>query len=123
MNEHRERPEAQTTVVQVTGRIGEDLADYARRKVDALLTRTRRPVLRSRVRVVRHDDPARERPIAAHASVDLDGTLLHVHIDAETPREAIDRLVDRLAHRLDRAAEHWEARRGRNYHAKPPVAG
>jgi hypothetical protein len=60
-------------------------------------------VPRSRVRVTRHADPARERPVVAQAHVDLDGRPVHVEVAATRPREAVDLLVDRLTHRLEKA--------------------
>jgi ribosome-associated translation inhibitor RaiA len=110
------------TVVELIGQIAEDLPDYARSKIAGVLSRTTRPVLHSRLRLTRHRDPARERPVTAQVNVDIDGRLLHVEVEATTPREAVDRLVDRLAHRLERAALHWEARRGRTYRSTPSRA-
>jgi hypothetical protein len=100
-------------VVELRGRVAEDLVDYARRKVAGALTHTGRPVLHSRVRVTRHGDPARERPVVAQVNIDLNGRPVRVQVEATTPREAVDLLVDRLAHRLERVTRTWEARRGR----------
>ena len=91
------------TVVELRGGIADDLVEYTRMKVGAVLARTGRPVHRSRVRVIRHSDPARERPVEAQAHVDLGGRPVVVHVDATKPREAVDLLVDRLAHRLEKA--------------------
>jgi ribosome-associated translation inhibitor RaiA len=57
--------------------------------------------------------------VTATVNVDLEGTLLRVRCTGATPREAVDRLVDRLAERVRRAALHWESRRGRMYHGEP----
>ena len=89
-------------VVELRGEFGSDLADYARDKVIVALTHTGRPLLRAHVRIMRHPDPARERPVDAHASLDLDGRLVQVHASAARPQEAVDLLVKRLAHRLER---------------------
>ena len=91
------------TVVELRGGIADDLVEYTRLKVGAVLARTGRPVHRSRVRVIRHSDPARERPVEAQAHVDLGGRPVVVHVDATKPREAVDLLVDRLAHPLEKA--------------------
>jgi hypothetical protein len=40
------------------------------------------------------------------------GRLVRAQVDGVTAREAIDRLEARLRRRLQRAAQHWEARRG-----------
>ena len=47
-------------------------------------------------RIVRHDSPARERPVLSSAHVDVAGRRLHAHVVAAEPREAVDLLVDRL---------------------------
>lgn len=87
-------------------------ADYARAKIGALGRLTHRPVLHARVRLTKHRDPAVERPVVAQANLDVDGRLVRAQVQGVTPREAVDRLDARLRHRLERTAEHWEARRG-----------
>ena len=108
-------------VVQLRGHIADDLVQYAEKKMAAVLRHADRPVLHSRVRVTRHADPAREHRVTATATVDLDGSPLNVRVMGSTPREAVDRLIDRLGRRLERAALHWEARRGRNYRLPRPL--
>ena len=73
MRRTHQRPARPETVVELRGGVADDLVDYARRKVAGVLAHTGRPVLHSRVRVTRHGDPARERPVVAQANVDLDG--------------------------------------------------
>ena len=110
------------TVVELRGNIADDLVEYTRMKVGAALARTGRPVHRSRVRVTRHADPARERPVVAQAHVDLDGRPVHVEVEATTPRESVDLLVDTLAHRLERAVperHHKHGTRGGTEAATP----
>lgn len=119
MSRTQQRPARPDTVVELRGGVAEDLVDYARRKVAGALAHTGRPVLRSRVRVTRHGDPARERPVVAQVNVDLNGRLVRVQVEATTPREAVDLLVDRLAHRLERVSRSWEARRGRTSEDEP----
>jgi ribosome-associated translation inhibitor RaiA len=122
MRREREAPPA--PVVQLHGRIAEDLVEYAEKKMIAVLRRADHPVLYSRVRVTRHDDPARDHRVTATATVDLDGKPLNVRVIGTTPREAVDKLVDRLGRRLERAAVHWESRRGRTYRLpRPPRHG
>ena len=87
-------------------------ADYARSKIGELGRLTHRPVLHARVKLTRHGDPAVDRPVVAQANLDVDGRLVRAQIEGVTAREAVDRLEARLRHRLERAAEHWEARRG-----------
>ncbi len=87
-------------------------ADYARSKIGELGQYTSRPVLHARVKLARHRDPAVQRPVVAQANLDVDGRPIRAQVQAETAREAVDLLAARLRRRLERAAEHWEARRG-----------
>jgi hypothetical protein len=87
-------------------------ADYARRKIGKIGRLTHRPVLHARVKLSAHRDPAVQRPVVAQANLDVDGRLIRAQVQAATAREAVDRLEARLRHLLERAAEHWEARRG-----------
>ena len=119
MSRTQQRPARPETVVELRGGVAGDLADYARRKVAAVLSHTGRPVLYSRVRVTRYGDPARERPVVAQVNIDLDGRPVRVQTEATKPREAVDLLADRLAHRLERVARHWETRRGRTFAGEP----
>ncbi|MCH9736583.1 MAG: HPF/RaiA family ribosome-associated protein [Actinomycetia bacterium] len=90
-----------------------DGADYARRKIGGLGRLTHRPVLYARVKLTRHGDPAVERPVVAQANLDVEGRLVRAQVQGATVREAVDLLEARLRQRLERTAEHWEARRGR----------
>lgn len=87
-------------------------AEYARRKIGALGRLTHRPVLHARVKLTTHRDPAVERPVLAQANLDVDGRLVRAQVQGVTARDAIDQLEARLRRRLERVAEHWEARRG-----------
>lgn len=93
--------------------VADDLVAYARKKVGHALTHTGSSVLHARVRVTRHGDPARDRPVLAQANVNVNGRPVRVQVEATTPREAVDLLVDRLDHRLEQLARGWQARRGR----------
>ena len=119
MSRTQQRPARPDTVVELRGGVAEDLVDYARRKVAGALAHTGRPVLHSRVRVTRHGDPARERPVVAQVNIDLNGRPVRVQVEATTPREAVDLLVDRLAHRLERVTGSWEARHARRFEDEP----
>lgn len=88
-------------------------AAYARSKIGGVARFTRRPVLHARVRLSRHADPAVRRPVVAQANLDVAGRIVRAQVEAATAREAIDLLEARLKRRLERTAEHWEARRGR----------
>jgi ribosome-associated translation inhibitor RaiA len=114
-----EEPAPADVVVELDGPIADDLRGYARKTAAAVLARADRRVLFCRVRVSHPAVPARGRPVTATVHVDLEGTVLHLQCTGSSPREAVDRLMDRLAERLRRAALHWEARRGRMYHGEP----
>jgi len=86
--------------------------DYARTKIGELGRLTHRPVLNAHVRLSEHGDPAVARRVVAQANLDVNGRFVRAQVEGVTAREAIDRLEARLRHRLERSAEHWEAKRG-----------
>ncbi len=98
--------------VQTRGDVPADATGYARLRIAVLARHTHEPILHARVRLTMAGDPAVARPAIAQASLDLDGRLVRAHVAAKTMLEAIDMLHDRLRRRLERMAEHWEARRG-----------
>ncbi|NMH99269.1 HPF/RaiA family ribosome-associated protein [Pseudonocardia acidicola] len=106
-------------VVELPAEVAPDLADHVRERIGAALAHSGQPALHVRVRVVRHGDPARQQPVTAQVNVDLNGRFMRVQSAAGSPREAVDRLVGRLEHRLERVALDWEARRRRVYHRRP----
>lgn len=99
-------------VVVVRGRVPGDAADHVRSRIAALARHAHEPVLYARAKITEARDPAVASPAIAQANLDLNGRLVQAHVAAETMREAIDLLHDRLARRLERMARHWEARRG-----------
>lgn len=110
-----ETPEVQVAVKGLSPAV----ADYAREKVGALLGKVHKPVLLARVRLTRHGNPAMARPVVAQANLDVSGRLVRAQVAAPTVAEAVDGLETALRSRLERTAEHWEARRGRRYHPDP----
>ncbi|MFI1563196.1 sigma 54 modulation/S30EA ribosomal C-terminal domain-containing protein [Streptomyces sp. NPDC020490] len=104
--------------VETQGRMPPGAVEYAQEKVRALTGRTREPVLYARVRLTHMANPAMERPAIAQANLDVNGRPARAHVAATNVNEAVDLLQDRLAVRLTRLEEHWEARRG-----KTPVPG
>ncbi len=86
-------------------------AEYARSKIGRLAKLSHRPVLHAHVKLVRHGDPAVWRPVVAQANLDVQGRPVRAQAEGVTAREAIDRLVARLRHQLERVAEHWEVTR------------
>ena len=79
-------------------------ADYARTKIGELGRYTSRPVLRARVKLTMHRDPAVQRPVVGQANLDVDGRLVRAQVQARTAREAVDLLAARLRRRLERLA-------------------
>jgi hypothetical protein len=63
--------------------------------------------------LTQHGDPAVVRRVVAQANLDVNGRPVRAQVDGVTAAEAVDRLEARLRRRLERGAEHWEARRGR----------
>jgi ribosome-associated translation inhibitor RaiA len=86
--------------------------DHARDKIGRLGRYTHQPVLSARVKLTRLADPAVPRPVVAQGNLDVNGRLVRAQVAGATAQEAIDRLEARLRRRLERVAEHWEARRG-----------
>ena len=86
--------------------------DYARSKIGDLGRLSHQPVLHARVRLSRHGDPAVDRPVIAQANLDVNGRMVRAQAQGASAAEAIDRLEARLRRRLERSAEHWEAKRG-----------
>lgn len=104
----------QTVLVQAEtrGLVPEEMTELARSKVRSALRLTGRPVLYARVTLVMTANPAVERPAVARATLDIDGRMVHVHAAAETMRDAVEHMTDRLRSRLERIARNWETRRG-----------
>ncbi len=88
--------------VQLGHGLPSDLSTYADEKVTAALRHTAEPVLYARVRVDRTGDNSVTRAAIARVEVDLNGRVVRAHAQADTPREAIDLMQDRLRVRLER---------------------
>jgi ribosome-associated translation inhibitor RaiA len=88
-------------------------AEYARTKIAELARFTDRPAQHVRVKLTRHPDPAVERPVVAQGNIDVGRRVIRAQVEGTTAREAIDRLQTTLRRRLERTAEHWQARRGK----------
>lgn len=74
--------------------------DYARDRIGELARLAQRPVLSARVKLSRHGDPATTPPVVAQANINVNGRLVRAEAEGMSAREAIDRLADRLGHRL-----------------------
>lgn len=114
-------PTSVEVVVTTRGRLP-GIADYAREKIAGLIERTRQPVLHAHVRVSRHADPAVICPVVAQANLDVNGTLVRVQVQSTTGRAAIDKLGQRLKHRLERFARRRDAHRAADAQAGHPTA-
>jgi ribosome-associated translation inhibitor RaiA len=110
----RQRPDlpAVLDVEVTTHRQVRGAEDYARKKIGELGRLTHEPMLHARVRLSEHGDPAVARRVVAQANLDINGRPVRAQVEGVTAEEAIDRLEARLRHRLERSAQHWEARRG-----------
>jgi ribosome-associated translation inhibitor RaiA len=111
MRQRPELPAAFDVEVTTHGQLP-DAQEYARTKIGELGRLTHEPVLHAHVRLSEHGDPAVARRVVAQANLDVNGRLVRAQVEGTTAREAIDRLEARLRHRLERSAEHWEAKRG-----------
>jgi ribosome-associated translation inhibitor RaiA len=92
---------------------------YAQKRITAVLHRVDEPVLFTRVTLTRSGDPAQNLPTSAGVSVDINGDVVHAHVDAHTVYEAVDLLAARLRDRIEHRAQHRLARRRRAGVAKP----
>jgi ribosome-associated translation inhibitor RaiA len=111
MRQRPDLPEVLDVEVTTHGRLpGAD--DYARQKIGELGRFTHQPVLRAYVKLSYHADPALSRKVIAQANLDVNGRLVRAQVAGVTAREAIDLLEARLRRRLERVAQHWEAKRG-----------
>lgn len=95
------------------------IGDYVREKIGGLARFIHEPVLHARVRLSSHTDPAVARPVVAQANLDVNGRFVRVQVQGETAREAVDRLEAGLRRRLERVAEHSEAKRGKGPEVGP----
>ncbi len=88
-------------VLTVRGEFGDGLTDLVTEKLAVVARHAHQPVLAVRVELDRHPDPAVARPVAAKASVDLNGRQVHAEATARTARDAVDRMVERVVRQLD----------------------
>jgi hypothetical protein len=105
--------------VTATGEVPDAVVSGARFRVAAVTDRLPQPVLHRRLKLGRSGDPAHPAPWSAALSVDLDGEVIRVSATAAAPRDVIDRLLARLADRL----EHRSDREARRAAALPPEPG
>jgi len=103
---------APDVLVDVRGKVSAEAVEYARSRIRAVAARVGEPVLQVRAKLTMTAGPGVARPAIAQAGLDVNGRVVRAHVAAETMREAVDFLHDRLRLRLARTARNWEARRG-----------
>jgi ribosome-associated translation inhibitor RaiA len=98
-----------STCISMSGRVTEQEQERAIASLEAALHGIAEPIRRCRVRLEHETDPHHTRLATARLSVDVDGTPVFAHADAETVETAIDvaalRLHDQLRRRVDRRQE------------------
>ena len=104
----------QTLQVQThtQGAVPDEAVDLAVLRVRSELRAAPEPVLFARVKLTMAADPAVERPAIVQVNVDMNGRPLRAQAAAETMREAIDVVCDRLRVQLEKAARNWAGIRG-----------
>jgi ribosome-associated translation inhibitor RaiA len=97
------------------GAVPESAQELAVAKVRSVLRHVTRPVLSARVTLTMSADPAVARPVAAQATIDVNGRIVRAEGAGRTMRDAIELMADRLGARLRRAVQPrfapWHRRR------------
>ncbi|TDV44100.1 HPF/RaiA family ribosome-associated protein [Actinophytocola oryzae] len=88
-------------VLVVRGEFGDGLVEVVGRKVATIAKHAHEPVLAIRFEFDRHTDPAVADPVTVHASVDVNGRLVHATATGRGARDALDLAVDRVTRQLD----------------------
>jgi hypothetical protein len=96
----QERPNETPVQVQIVGDDTPDIGEYAESRLREAFADSRLPILHARIRITRHGNPARARPVVAQANLDVNGRLVRAQFRARTAQEAVDLLRDRLRRRL-----------------------
>ena len=119
------RPDAQSQplAVDFRGSIPEKVKQYATEKLSKLERYTPRPILHAKVEIHEEGNPAIATPIAAKASIDVNGTVLHASVSGKTHEEAIDLLTDRLRRQIERVHDAHDSKPSHRGHEKgtPPA--
>lgn len=97
--------------ISTHGTVEDGAVDHARLRVGEVIDQISEPVLFARVKLTLASDPARDRPAAAQATIDIDGDVVRAHVAAHELREAVDLLQRRLRDRLEHRAAHRRALR------------
>jgi hypothetical protein len=97
-----------TVRVRSDGPVDEDTLDYARTKIDAVVSRPGLPAVTGEVRIVRTATRHADHPWLATADLRVGGHQVVVLAEEATGREVVDRLQDRLRRQTDKAAHSWD---------------
>ncbi len=87
------------------GAVADEMVEYARAKLVALVAALEVPVLDAELRLDHHADPARAGADHVEMSVDLDGRGVRARFTAPTMSEAIDGTLARLRRRVEAALD------------------
>ncbi|MEU6381844.1 hypothetical protein [Streptomyces sp. NPDC046909] len=90
------------------GPVDKDTLDYARTKIDAVVTRPGLPAVSGDVRIVRSATRHADHPWLATADLRVGGRQVVVVAEEATGREVVDQLQDRLRRQTDKAAHAWD---------------
>jgi ribosome-associated translation inhibitor RaiA len=96
-----EREAIGEVVVHGSGRVSGAAHSYARDKITQVVKRAPRQLLYAKIDLIAHADPARDLHALAKAELDLSGTIVRAHAEAQTMLAAIDLLEARLAARFE----------------------
>ncbi|CAM5565827.1 hypothetical protein [Streptomyces aurantiogriseus] len=105
---------APTVRLRSDGPVDKDTLDYARTKIDAVVTRPGLPAVTGEVRIVRAATRHADHPWLATAELRVGRRQVVVLAEEATGREVVDQLQDRLRRQTDKAA-----RTGHNDHRAP----
>jgi len=97
--------------LETQGDVSGSAQDEIETKLRRLSRRAPRPVRMLKATLVKHGDPALERPNVAMASIDVDGRVVRAHVAAAGMGQAIEAVEERLSRRLDELAERDQDKR------------
>jgi hypothetical protein len=91
-------------LLRCEGAVDEDTLEYARTKIDAVVTRPGLPAVTGEVRIVRAAAHHADRPWSATADLHVGSRQVVVLAEEATGTEVVDQLQDRLRRQTDKAA-------------------
>ncbi|NBM19210.1 hypothetical protein [Streptomyces sp. GC420] len=113
MTGRKNEPLATATAVRlrIDGEVDEQTVAYARRKVDAVVTRPGLPAVTGEVRLAKAAAHHVAQPWTAAAELSAGGRTVVVNAQAATGSEVVDELQDRMRRQLEKAAHAHPDRR------------